>query len=597
MQLANQLEVGVNITACAAALGQVVADLDHLNHNTEQDFLIIGGKLAGFIETARLISSELTGFASLTSGEHAQRTSQALTSVLGRSTGMRARTEADSSLLITMRQQADRLKHTLAEFEGTASSFQALGVLTQIETARLSGSGADFGSLAADVKVAARNIRTRVKSALDTGVHLIQPIESLLRDVSALEKGQAQDLPLLISGALAGLASFRDIQNKTCEVSLRLGTRYDAISEAFTKLIVSIQFHDITRQQVEHVTEALRRLCSESRPDSGNESGDARDAVVLAVQSMQLADAGEKFAAMAASVTDNLAQIAAQVLEMADETRALSGLSSGETNSFFLQMEQGCTAILASLSHCAAAQSGIQAASGGLSGTIDQMRGPIEEIRAIETHMRRMAMNARISAFHLGAAGDALGVLAGAVQQLSSECKERSELLVGALGSLSEVTTELSSQGGAVDATGGGSQDAAQEAMRLAVAELHSSSESSFVEIAKITGRCGSLREDLSAIRQSFSVGPLFAEAVSRARGTLDGIVEETQSGFSKDDAELFEQGLADFRRHYTMQSERDVHDSVVRAAAGRLSVAELAEQPELPPKEAGALDDNVEFF
>lgn len=120
--------------------------------------------------------------------------------------------------------------------------------------------------------------------------------------------------------------------------------------DAFKKLIVSMQFHDITRQQVEHVIGVLRCICSESaREDGGISRGPGGTAAVLALQASQLADAGEKFAASVASVAHNLDDIAAHVLEMADQSRALSGLSEDEKNSFFLQMERGFTAILAGL--------------------------------------------------------------------------------------------------------------------------------------------------------------------------------------------------------------------------------------------------------
>ena len=41
----------------ADSLGQVIADRDLLNHDTEQGFLSIGGKLAEFMQTVSLISS------------------------------------------------------------------------------------------------------------------------------------------------------------------------------------------------------------------------------------------------------------------------------------------------------------------------------------------------------------------------------------------------------------------------------------------------------------------------------------------------------------------------------------------------------------
>jgi len=55
---------GASSRASAASLGQVIADLDQLNQDTERDFLRIGGKLADFMQTVSVISSELTALAS-----------------------------------------------------------------------------------------------------------------------------------------------------------------------------------------------------------------------------------------------------------------------------------------------------------------------------------------------------------------------------------------------------------------------------------------------------------------------------------------------------------------------------------------------------
>jgi hypothetical protein len=149
---------------------------------------------------------------------------------------------------------------------------------------------------------------------------------------------------------MASLSAFREIQNRAQDSSARLRAEYEAISDAFKKLIVSIQFHDITRQQVEHVIEALRRVHCTSEGETGSLSRDRRGAAaVLILQSSQLADAGEKFAASVASVAHNLDDIATWVREMADESRMLSGLSEDEKNSLFLQMGE----VPASVRDCA----------------------------------------------------------------------------------------------------------------------------------------------------------------------------------------------------------------------------------------------------
>jgi methyl-accepting chemotaxis protein len=578
----------------AGKLEPVIADLDRLNHETEQDFLKIGEKLTEFIAAVRLISSELGVLTNLISGEHGLRAAEALTRALDRSRDMQSRAEEGAGTLNRLREEAGQLKQTLSGFKGTVSTFRTLGVLTRIETARLGSAGADFGNLADDVKSLAGNVQTRVDGALDTAGLLLGPIESAMQNISALEEGQVKDLPSVVAAVLASLSSFRDIQNRAHESSVRLQARYGAIADAFGKLIVSIQFHDITRQQVEHVIEALDRLRSASGGTGGGVSHCPPDAAaILALESSQLADAGEKFAASVASVGRSLDEIAALVREMADESRTLSGLSEDEKNSFFLEMERGCTAILGSLSHCASAEAATQASSDGLAETIAQMRGSIDEIQAVEIHMRRMALNASIRAAHIGAPGDALGVLAGSLQDLAADCGQRAGLLVEALGSINDAATRLSGHGGPAITTEG---DGSVEDMRTAAVELHSSSERSFAQIAQVIARGAHLREELLATRDSFSVGVLFAETVGRARGMLNKIKEDDPCVSLRQGSERAERDLADFARHYTMQAERDVHEGVANAVAGVANAAARAEREETPA-ETGELGDNVELF
>ena len=190
--------------------------------------------------------------------------------------------------------------------------------------------------------------------------------------------------------SLASFRSFRDMQDRAQASSLRLGTQYAAILGAFKKLIVSIQFHDLTRQ---HVIEVLRRLCAESPGSGGGRPCYPRAAAgILALQSLQLAHAG--------------------------------------------------------------------------------------------------------------------------------------------------------------------------------------------------------LREDLSATRQGFAVGALFAEAVSRARGMLQEVGERNPSPLPLDGSPAPDYGLHDFATNYTMQSEHDVHD-----VHQGFTVAAPPGQPDSPSIDAGELGENVEFF
>jgi hypothetical protein len=439
-----------------------------------------------------------------------------------------------------------------------------------------------------------------VAAALGAGGRLILPIEAVLRDVSALQQGQTQDLPQLIADSQASLSSFRDRQTKTYDASLRLAALYRLISEGFRKLIVSVQSHDITRQQVEHVIEALRLFCAESQPaplDGDGSADSGRSTVALALQSMQLADAGRTFAVSVAAILGSLDDIATHVLQMADESRTLSTVFDDERDSFFFDMEQGCTTMAAGLSQCGTAQSAIQAAGGSLVATIGRMRGPLEEIRSIEAQMRRMAMNARISAFHLGASGHVLGVLAGLVQELATECGGRSTLLATTLGSMSRVVAHLSATSEATTAIEKGTDAVHAGEMREAVAAMHASRQQSAAQITRIVERGANLREQLLAAQAGFGVGALFADTVTRVRNTLDAIVDQQRAGMSRDRLDASERELTALAARYTMQAERDVHEGMIGARVAEPPVFTREAPADAIPGASDPFGENVEFF
>jgi hypothetical protein len=570
-------------------LGQLIAVLDLLNHDTEQDFLSIGEKLGEFIAAVNLISSDVSVFANLISGERTQRTSEALTSALTHSREMVSRSQESMRVLSGICRGAGRLKGSLAGLKGSVSTFRMLGVLIRVETARLGSAGNDFIHLADDVK----SLATVVEKALNTANLLIPSIERALQNVGGLEEGLGKELPAVVSRVLTSFATFRKVQNTAHNSAVRLMAQYGAASSAFNKLMVSLQFHDITRQQIEHVVDILRRLYSEHDRE---DDLDRDTAAIVQLQSSQLADAAEKFAAAAAEITQSLDEIITQVLAMSDESRTLSGLSEHGKDSFFLQLEQGCGAILSSLSLCAKAEAATRTTSSDLSDGIGRLRTAIEEIQVIEKQLRRMGMNARIQATQTGVRGNALDVLAVSMQQLALESSQRSESLIEVLGSMSEAAFQLCGHGNPTSESADSGQDGYLKGMRVAVGELQSN-ERSFARIAQIIARGERLHQDLSATRESFSVGARFAEAIGRAQEMLEEIVGSNRLDLSRDGAQASERGLANLLSHYTMQAERDVHEGLTRRLIGPAQVKARDELSQLPPKKAKELEENVEFF
>src|SRR5205814_1813647 len=126
------------------------------------------------------------------------------------------------------------------------------------------------------------------------------------------------------------------------------------------------------------------------------------------------------------------------------------------------------------------------------------------------------------------------------------------------------------------------------------VVELHSSSECAFSRVNQIATLGAQLAGDIGVVRSGFSAGLLFAKIVNRARDELERLGaqggKESVEGVPVASTQLLESHA----KRYTMQMERDVHESVAKGSAIDSSAPAEAARVALND---GDLGDNVELF
>ena len=560
-----------------SSIDQVAQDLDNLNRSTETDFLAVGGKLMEFHSTANGIMSDMAALTELISGEQGRAVSLALSRTLDHSRVMDAGAAVSGEALERLAGLSAHIGKAFAGLRNTVSVFRALCTLTRIETARLGSAGAGFGDLAADVGPLSESIQASGEGVLDASFRLGRDVQSAILRGSGLRAAQLAELPAMIGGVVESLRSFEERQARAADSSLRQAAQYEALCGAVDDLVESIQFHDITRQRIEHAAQALRQLQAECGAGAALPPN-ARS--VLALQSSQLAGAAGVFAASFERMELDLESIAARALEMAEASGALMGISHDDQDSFFLRMEGRFTAVLKMLGACAAAQEEIERAAASLGETVAKMGESVSEIREIEIRIERIALNAMIRATHIGAAGNALNTIAEDMQGLARQSSAVTEDTAVALDAMSAAVARVAS-GSPPDAGG------VADRMKTAVLDLHSSSESSFSRVKRIVAVGARLATAVAEVRAGFSAGRMVAETVGRARRELDRLA--AQAGQPSLDAPVPAMQLASLAKRYTMRAERDVHQSV----AGGPPAAEIVNAI---PSEAD-LGDNVELF
>ena len=594
--LTRQRETSAPESEWGTAVEQVVQDLEHLNRCTERDFLAVGEKLMEFRSTARRIASEMADLNELISGEHGRDASEVLAKVLQHSRKINARVEQSGQALGQVRDLSGRVRRAFDGLQARVSVFRVLCTLTRIETSRLGSTGADFGDLSAEVKPLSEIIQSSGEGLLEASSRLEQGVQSAIRSGSDLRVKQLKDLPALIAGVVNSLKAFEERRTRAIESSADQALQFGAVRDAMDDLVRSIQFHDITRQQIEHVVQAVRQLESEYASDRGHLNClPPTGCALLTLQSSQLSGAARAFDSSIKDIERDLESIAVRVRKMAETSRELMGISADDQGSFFLEMEGHFTAILEMLSTSFTAQAGMESTAGRLEETIAEMARSIAEIRGVEIRIQRIATNATIQSAHIGAAGDALSVIAKVMHQLALDSNTNTEDVAGALEEMSEATSRVSG-GPEHEASGVASDtDAITGEMRSAVVELHSSSESALSRVNQLAALGAQLAGDIGAVRGDFSVGVLFAQIVTRARDELERIgaqgAKESSEGADVAHAQL----MASHAERYTMQTERDVHSSVVGAPA--IEAAAPTDASVVIVVDDTNLGDNVELF
>lgn len=556
----------------------MVAELEALSRSTEEDFLAVGGKLAEFSAAARQISSGLAELSELMSGTRTQQATQALAHVQDQLRQTEARLEAAGGRLASVSATARRIAAAFVDFRGTVAAFHVLGSLTRIETARLGNQGAGFGNLAEEVKALTESIESGGQGVLQASSLLRAKMESAVAGIAATRETAMRELPSVVAEITASMAALAENEKRAQEASRRQASEYKDVSAAFEDLVGALQFHDITRQKVEHVVQALRRL--EAAPQR-------EAAAVLQLESAQLADAERVFAASVGRVERDLDAVGQRVAEMAGESGRLLGDSADHRHSFFSSLEARFGTILAILNTCFEAEADTQSAFAGLDQDVGRMREAATEVGEIGIRLRRMAINATIRASQIGPAGRALDVLAEVMQRLANDSQKLAGEAAAALDAMTEATG-ASPAAESPELSRGDRNEILHEVQRT-IGQIRASGESSFARLSQVTAQGSGLREGIAQVRKQFSAGIGLSQAIRRACASLDESVARARlaagGGPSVDSLDALE-------RQYTMQSEREVHRAVTQ---------EPQEPPPAVPVAAGAVEndlgDNVELF
>jgi methyl-accepting chemotaxis protein len=580
--------------------------LQKLAGTTEDEFLQIGSQLQEFYQRSSEITFMANQLVESVSGEQVQMLIERLRQMMGDMEAYIASARSQSAVSCGTLEQIlallDQVSQPLVGFQKMTKTLHMLGISTKIESSRLGEMGLGFMTLALDVEKLSQLVSEKSSNILSHRQLLSKMISDNLRIVHTNETVQDKELGGVLASTSCSLDELVSVNDRCSNFGSLVSSVSGEVTANISEVVSSMQMHDMTRQQVEHIVEALERLTvklhdsTEIAPDPENfrhlitEAGD-----VCELQSAQLRFASSELCGAVRSIVDNLRDVANKQSLMASESLATTGVADSSGGSFMIAMSRGMSTVTGVLASCAKSDSEMSVTLSKVADTMNEVSGFVMDIEEIGSEIDLIALNSQIKAAHTGTEGAALGVLAEAIKRLSDDAIIQTGLVSQTLIEVNQSTEHLFQEA---------TEETEQLGLRIVTMEQ---------EIAEILAALGSMNSDLMALLSGLGrrVGML-TDDIARATATIDvhervsRMADEAMASLDSivatarrlEPASMeFKDNLRHMEERYTMDSERHIHEAIARKRSGGGSGHAVVAKVAAAAVDESEFGDNVDLF
>jgi methyl-accepting chemotaxis protein len=568
-----------------------VERLTELNASTEKDFLLLGERLQDTYLRAKEISESSSTISGRMSGEETTAVMTELRGVLSRVKGLEEESQTDMLKLSSMSSGFDDVRKQLMGFEKVVRNLHMLRNSLKIETARIRGDDVGLATLVDDIRNLASNIEQQSSHLLDQTDALGAETRKKLSTIIDFKTRQQGDARVILESTGRNLNSLMERHERSSEVLRGLATRWEHTSRSVGEIVTSVQFHDITRQRIEHVIDALRDVSAKVKMSAGGRSGvgllqrllphrlnggqrrsplpyiPMRDAVSgCELQAAQLSRGREEMTSAVERILKSLREVAGQTQAMSEETKAVAGMNGSEGESYFNELMTGLSMLLGVMTDYTRVGRELGEATSHVSETVNRMSVKVKEIEKIGIDMKMVALNACIHAAHIGDEGLALSVLAESLHPLSVHTADLVHTLASNLKTLVQTAADLCvvTEGEVHEPDAGMAMTHHLEEVIEPIRQLNTDTAALLSRIEE-SGK--SFHSEIEQTVNGIAVHEQVERIIQEVNADLAGVISEMRS-LLPDDGEINGGSeLHEVAKRYTMNSEREIHQSILSSA------------------------------
>ena len=583
--------------------------LRKLAGTTEDEFLQIGSRMQDFYQRSSEITAMANRLVESVSGERVHTLIDHLRQMMGDMEAYLASARGQSrdscGTLERILELLGQVSEPLEGFQKMTKALRMLGISTKIESSRLGEMGTGFLTLAMDVEKLSHLVSEKSSSILGHRQLLAGMITDNLRLVRTSEAAQDREVGGVLASSSRSLEELVSVNSRCNSFGSLVSAISAEVSANISEVVSSMQMHDMTRQQVEHIVEALERLSAKLRTPGGEElpHEERRKLIIEAgdvceLQSAQLRHATSELCGAVCSIVENLRDVAGKQVRMASETLATTGVADSGGGSFMDAISRGMGTVTSVLAMCAQSDRNMAATLAKVADTMQEVTGFVTDIEDIGSEIDLIALNSQIKAAHTGREGAALGVLAEAIKRLSVDAINQTDAVSRTLLQINQSTSRLFREGTEETEQLGARIAAMEEELSGILAALGSMNADLMDLLSGLGSRVAMLTDDIERATSGMDVHERVARMAEDVMAGLDRIVARARE--LEPASTEFKENLRHMEERYTMQSERSIHEKIARSHGGNRGTAgarSLSEQPEMRGADDSEFGDNVDFF
>ena len=565
--------------------------LDELAANSEGEFIRLGEKLQDFYFRTRKLSDLSSQVAGCLAEDALKQHEEGLRTVFALVQKQHEQSGKGMFVLSSLLKRFDSIGDQLGQFDPIVRNLNVLCNFIKIESARLGRQETGFTALGDEVRNLASNVSEKSNELKTYSGNLAASISYGLGQMTEFENKQRGFARLILDQAVQNLATMTQRHQSSSKALEDIAGRWKRIAQSIGEVVASMQFHDITRQRIEHVRDALldvkgktgtvirmpdekisikhwRLFRSHGKDLPVDLSGMSAAIVPCEVQMVQLKDAESDLNSAVGRIILNLRRIATEVTVMTEDLQALTQSGNRKEESFLSDLEKKLSALAEAMDTYGKINRNWRASVEQVTGSLQDMTLFIREIEKIEIHMRMIALNACIHAAHLGQEGAALGTLAESIGRLSDDTSQKVNGISGNLKSIMEEAGSIDMRS-ANQALGMESdlQESGSGQIGRMIAPLQRMDQEVSELLAGIDREGKTLTHDIDVTLQGITIHEQMAGEIEKVIHDLETVVGNMRLACPSLPVNHGHEGQPGMTGRYTMEREREIHQAVTDAA------------------------------